>query len=72
MLGVGLKTGSPEVAPGCGMAHTRQSRPDSGLAFEGKVLKPVDRIREGYHESRICSRDSYPESYITKYTSIRR
>ena len=26
----------------------------------------------GYHESRICSRDTYPESYITKYTSIRR
>jgi len=27
---------------------------------------------EGYHESRRCSRDTYPESYITKYTSIRR
>jgi len=26
---------------------------------------------EGYHESRRCSRDTYPESYITKYTSIR-
>ena len=25
-----------------------------------------------HHESRRCSRDSYPESYITKYTSIRR
>jgi len=38
---------------------------------------PVDRLRvgalrEGYHESRRCSRDTYPESYITKYTSIRR
>jgi len=22
---------------------------------------------EGYHESRRCSRDTYPESYITKY-----
>jgi len=29
-------------------------------------------LREGYHESRRCSRDTYPESYITKYTSIRR
>ena len=28
--------------------------------------------REGYHESRRCSRDTYPESYITKYTRIRR
>jgi len=27
---------------------------------------------EGYHESRRCSRDTYPESYIIKYTSIRR
>ena len=27
---------------------------------------------EGYHERRRCSRDNYPESYITKYTSIRR
>jgi len=27
----------------------------------------------GHHESRRCSRDTtYPESYITKYTSIRR
>ena len=25
-----------------------------------------------YHESRKCSRDTYSESYITKYTSIRR
>ena len=24
---------------------------------------------EGYYESRICSRDTYPESCITKYTS---
>jgi len=27
---------------------------------------------EGCRESRRCSRDTYPESYITKYTSIRR
>jgi len=25
---------------------------------------------EGYRESRRCSRDTYPEAYITKYTSI--
>ena len=34
-----------------------------------------DRLRvgwEGYHESRRCKRDTYPESCITKYTSIRR
>ena len=34
-----------------------------------------DRLRvdgEGCRESRRCSRDTYPQSYITKYTSIRR
>jgi len=29
-------------------------------------------LREGYRKSRRCSRDTYPESYITKCTSIRR
>ena len=24
-------------------------------------------MREGFRESRRCSRDTYPESYITKY-----
>jgi len=28
--------------------------------------------REGYLDSRRCSWDTYTESYITKYTSIRR
>ena len=32
----------------------------------------ANRLREGHQESRRCSRDTYPESYITKYTSIRR
>ena len=26
---------------------------------------------ERHHASKRCSRDTYPESYITKYTSIR-
>ena len=29
-------------------------------------------VLEGCCESRRCSRDTYPQSYITKYTSIRR
>jgi len=29
-------------------------------------------MREGYRESRRCSRDTYPASYITKNTSVRR
>ena len=32
----------------------------------------VGPLWEGYRESRRCSRDTYPESYITKYTSVRR
>ena len=46
-------------------------------------VNTVDRLRvgwlngfsfiwEGYHESRRCSRDTYPESYITNDTRIRR
>ena len=27
---------------------------------------------EGYHESRRCSRNTHPESYIPKYTSVQR
>ena len=29
-------------------------------------------VWEGYHKSKRCSRDTYPESYVIKYTSIRR
>jgi len=35
---------------------------DSGL---------VGSTGEGHHERRRCSRDTYPESCITKFTSIR-
>ena len=37
------------------------------LTISGRVFR-----WGGYHESRRCSRDTFPESYITKYTSIRR
>ena len=40
------------------------------------VLELIDSglvgLWEGYRERRRCSRDTYPESSITKYTSIRR
>ena len=32
----------------------------------------VGPLWEGYHESRRCSRDTCPESYITKHNSTRR
>ena len=45
-----------------------------GVQVLGSDLTEVDRLRlwEGFHERRRCSRDTHPESYITKYTSIRR
>ena len=52
-----------------------------GVLARLTVLTDYDRLRvgwlngpfwKGYHESRRCSRHTYPESYITKYTSIRR
>ena len=46
------------------------------LSIYRKVLVQYsDRLGvgwEGCRESRRCPRDTYPESYITKYTSIRR
>ena len=42
-----------------------------------KSATPRDRLRvgwvngcEGFHESRKCSRDAYPESYTTEYTLV--
>ena len=40
------------------------------VIHEIPLLSAVDR--EGYRASRRCSRDTYLESYITKYTNIRR
>ena len=37
-----------------------------------KVFESVRFCLGGYHKSRGCSKDTYPESYITKYTRIRR
>jgi len=34
--------------------------------------RSIPCFREGCREGRRCSRDTYPESYITKYTSIRK
>ena len=42
---------------------------DSGLIDSTDFSGP---LRGGYRESRRCSRVTYPESYITDYTSVRR
>jgi len=55
-----------------GTARIRQSRPDSGLGFQ---VKQLDRLRVGLcssgegHKTRRCRRVTYPESYITKYST---
>jgi len=55
--------------------------PDPGSPrISSRRVAGGDRLRagwlnefwEGCRESRRCSRDTYPDSYITKYTSIRR
>ena len=53
--------------------------PSSGTYSKAQIVEllldeqyPIDRLWEGCRESRRCSRDTYPESYVTKYTSIRR
>jgi len=37
-----------------------------------RVHTLVGPLREGYHEGRRCSRNTHPESYITKYTKNKR
>ena len=37
--------------------------------LQGGELSVLDRVRVGYRESKRCSKDTYPESNITKYTS---
>jgi len=50
-----------------------EREPFAFMTVSAPTLHGADRLRsEGYRESRRCSRDTYPESYITKYTSIRR
>jgi len=52
----------------------------AGLLEEHPILSMVERFDavtsgtswEGYHESGKCSRGTYPESYISAHTSIRR
>ena len=47
--------------------------------FQGRHLRVIESglvgssdLWEGYCQSRRCSRDTYPVSYITEHTSIRR
>ena len=45
----------------------------SNLVPGATVVRTLgDGLRKGYYESRRCSRDTYPEPHITKYTCVRR
>jgi hypothetical protein len=51
-------------------ARGRRALSDSVERSLAKPMKPDDRLRVGWrHETRRCRRVTYPESYITKYTS---
>ena len=42
------------------------------LGFSSRLERnKKEGMWQGYHESRKCSRDTHPESYITRYTRIR-
>ena len=60
------------VLPG-GASQTQTSGISATLDIVLRMNYPVSCSQpgfKGYHESRRCSRDTYPESYITKSISI--
>jgi len=67
---------TPYTSPTHGALHpkTYTLHPNPCLHLDLCTLRltPYDRLWEGYRQSRRCSRDTYPESCITKCTSIRR
>ena len=63
-----------QISRGIGaVSYFRSHESRSHSETKGQYLR-VERggLWEGCRESRRCSRDTYQESYIAKYTSIRR
>ena len=63
------------VVPSSHLSGARAEFDEGDAMLAQRVLPqphPHPNLWEGYNESRRCSRDTYPESYITKNTSIRR
>ena len=48
--------------------ETASGRIDAPTEYLSWILAAIDR--EGFRESKRCSRDTYPESYITEYILI--
>jgi len=72
--GVLLRTESVSSSVGNQQQHRVQevNQSFSAIGTTSRPLWESDRLWEGYHERRRCSRDTNPESYITRYTSIRK
>jgi hypothetical protein len=45
---------------------------DSGLAHASRDHTLVGPLWEGYHASRRCSKETFPEAYINNFTRIQR
>ena len=67
------KSGERRVRGKAGGAGSAWPDPEDHHPLEAERVGGIHAV-EILHprESRKCSRDTYPESYITKYTSIRR
>ena len=63
----GSCVGTRNTARGPGLRTCRSS---SDLVREKWGLRRRNLTMEGYREGRYCTRNTYPESYSTKYTSI--
>ena len=75
-----LKRQSPDLIHLGGHGGAYSVTPSESATFamtQGQSCKAISGLFrildwEGCHESRTCSRDTYPESYKPKYASIRR
>jgi len=61
------QVGNCEIS--CGMASTRGDRLRVGWLNFFHSSHPEGH-GEGFRESKKCSKDTYPESYITDYTLV--
>ena len=59
------------LVPAPALGHLFQDAQRGVQRTPAFISRPASEMKEGFHESRRCSRDTYPESHITKYTSIR-
>ena len=61
--------GCPKWTPLLSPTLTHEWAPTGAIDGQ-RASQGVDILWEGCRESRRCSRDTYPASYITEYTSV--